>query len=112
MNMLNPILLKMAAGGGGIFMPLYWLFGKCMHFLLDLLSNEYFLAIVIFTVLTRVVLLPINIHQQKTTSKSARIQPKIQKIQKKCFTIIDRVTVLLWGFKICRRERNTAGKYV
>lgn len=83
MNMLNPILLKMAAGGGGIFMPLYWLFGKCMHFLLDLLSNEYFLAIVIFTVLTRVVLLPINIHQQKTTSKSARIQPKIQKIQKK-----------------------------
>lgn len=83
MNMLSPILLKMAAGSGGILMPLYWLFGKCMHFLLELLSNEYFLAIILFTVITRLVLLPINVHQQKTTAKSARIQPKIQKIQKK-----------------------------
>lgn len=83
MNMLNPILLKMATTSGGPFMPLYWLFGKCMYFLLEILSNEYFLAIILFTVLTRVVLLPINIRQQKTTSKSARIQPKIQKIQKK-----------------------------
>ena len=41
------------------------------------------IAIVLFTVLTRLVLLPINVHQQKTTSKSARLQPKIQKIQKK-----------------------------
>ena len=82
MNMLSPILLKMSAGGGP-FMPLYWLFGKCMHFLLEMLSNEYFLAIILFTVLTRLVLLPINIRQQKTTAKSARIQPKIQKIQKK-----------------------------
>lgn len=83
MNMLNPILLKMATSSGGPFMPLYWLFGKCMYFLLEILSNQYFLAIILFTVLTRVVLLPINVHQQKTTSKSARIQPKIQKIQKK-----------------------------
>lgn len=82
MNMLSPILLKMSAGGGP-FMPLYWLFGKCMHFLLEMLSNEYFLALILFTVLTRLVVLPINIRQQKTTAKSARIQPKIQKIQKK-----------------------------
>ena len=83
MNMLSPILLKMAAGGGGLFMPLYWLFGKCMHFLLEILQNDYFIAIILFTILTRLVLLPINIRQQKTTAKSARIQPKIQKIQKK-----------------------------
>lgn len=86
MIMFNPNLLAMSADGGlfgTIFMPLYWLFGKCMHILLELLSNEYFIAIVLFTVLTRLVLLPINIHQQKTTSKSARLQPKIQKIQKK-----------------------------
>lgn len=86
-DMFSPILLKMVTSNGGIFgtvlMPLYWLFGKCMFFLLELLNNEYFLAIVIFTVLTRVVLLPINIRQQRTTSKSARLQPKIQKIQKK-----------------------------
>ena len=83
MNILSPILLKMSAGGGGPLMPLYWVFGKCMYFLLELLSNEYFLAIILFTVITRVVLLPINVRQQKTTAKSARIQPKIQKIQKK-----------------------------
>ncbi|MDE5605146.1 MAG: YidC/Oxa1 family membrane protein insertase [Eubacterium sp.] len=83
MNILSPILLKMAASGGGPFMPLYWLFGKCMHFLLDILQNDYFIAIILFTILTRLVLLPINIRQQKTTAKSARIQPKIQKIQKK-----------------------------
>ena len=83
MNMLSPILLKMTAGGGGLFMPLYWFFGKCMHFLLEILQNDYFIAIILFTVLTRLVLLPINVRQQKTTAKSARIQPKIQKIQKK-----------------------------
>ncbi len=71
------------ASGGGFFKPLYWLFGKCMEFLLSMLNNEYFLAIVIFTILTRLILLPINIHQQKTMAKTARIQPKIQKIQKK-----------------------------
>lgn len=84
--MMNPVLLATASPGMGIFsflIPLYWLFGKCMSFLLSLFSNEYFLAIVIFTVLTRVILLPLNIRQQRTMSKSARLQPKIQKIQKK-----------------------------
>ncbi|MDE6123708.1 MAG: YidC/Oxa1 family membrane protein insertase, partial [Eubacterium sp.] len=83
MSMFNPNLLAMSSVGQGIFKPLYWLFGVCMGFLLDLLNNEYFIAIVIFTILTRLVLLPLNIRQQKTTSKSARLQPKIQKIQKK-----------------------------
>lgn len=52
MIMFNPNLLAMSADGGlfgTIFMPLYWLFGKCMHILLELLSNEYFIAIVLFT---------------------------------------------------------------
>lgn len=83
MSMFNPNLLAMSSVGQGIFKPLYWLFGVCMGFLLDLLNNEYFITIVIFTILTRLVLLPLNIRQQKTTSKSARLQPKIQKIQKK-----------------------------
>lgn len=81
--MVNPILLAASSSGMGFFTPLYWLFGKCMSFLLSLFSNQYFLAIVIFTVLTRLILLPLNIRQQRTMSKSARLQPKIQKIQKK-----------------------------
>lgn len=83
MNMFNPVLLATATSGMGFLKPLYWLFGVCMSFLLSLLNNQYFLAIVIFTVVTRLILLPFNIHQQKTMSKTARIQPKIQKIQKK-----------------------------
>ena len=49
----------------GLFKPLYWLFGVCMGLLMDLLNNQYFVAIVIFTVVTRVILLPFNINQQK-----------------------------------------------
>lgn len=82
---MNTLLLAAATASSalGIFKPLYWLFGKCMYFLMELCNNEYFLALVIFVILTRLVLFPFNVHQQKTMAKSARIQPKIQKIQKK-----------------------------
>ena len=83
MIMTDFILLAPAATGIGIFKPLYWLFGVCMNFLMSLVGNRYFIAIVIFTIATRLILLPINIRQQKTASKSARLQPKLQKIQKK-----------------------------
>lgn len=79
----NPVLLNMSTSGSFIFKPLYWLFGVCMEFLMSILNNQYFLAIVIFTLLTRIVLLPLNVRQQKTMSKTTRLQPKIQKIQKK-----------------------------
>lgn len=82
---MNTLLLAAdtISSGFGIFKPLYWLFGKCMYLLMELCNNEYFLALVIFVILTRLVLFPFNVHQQKTMAKSARIQPKIQKIQKK-----------------------------
>ena len=73
-----------AAGGGmAIFKPLYWFFGKCMEGLLYLFNDKYFLALIVFTILTRLVLFPFNLKQQKTMAKTNRIQPKIQKIQKK-----------------------------
>ncbi|MDE6470029.1 MAG: YidC/Oxa1 family membrane protein insertase [Eubacterium sp.] len=62
---------------------LYWIFGYCMRLLMEVLDNKYFLAIVIFTVVTRLLLLPLNIRQQKTMARTTRLQPKIQKIQKK-----------------------------
>lgn len=63
--------------------PLYWLFGECMKGLLLVFNDNYFIALMVFTVLTRVVLFPFNLKQQKTMAKTSRIQPKIQKIQKK-----------------------------
>ena len=71
------------SNGWAIFKPLYWLFGKCMEGLLFVFNNEYFLALIVFTLLTRLILFPINLRQQKTMAKTNRIQPKIQKIQKK-----------------------------
>jgi len=83
---MNSILLavsRAASNGISIIKPLYWLFGKCMGVLMDLLGNQYFLALIIFTVVTRLLLLPINIRQQKTMAKTTRLQPKIKKIQNK-----------------------------
>ena len=82
---MNTFLLaaQSISSGMGVFKPLYWLFGKCMGFLMEALNNQYFIAIIIFTVLTRLILLPFNIKQQRTTAATARLQPKIQKIQKK-----------------------------
>lgn len=82
---MNSLLLVTSAVSNGIavFKPLYWLFGKCMSLLMEVLGNQYFLAIVIFTVVTRLLLLPLNVKQQKTMAKTTRLQPKIQKLQKK-----------------------------
>lgn len=83
MNSSILLAAKAVSNGIAIFKPLYWLFGICMSFLMDILSNQYFVAIVIFTVVTRLLLLPLNIKQQRTMAKTTRLQPKIQKIQKK-----------------------------
>lgn len=80
---MNSILLATASNGMKFLMPLYWVFGKCMAFLMELIGNQYFLAIVIFTIVTRLMLLPLNIKQQKTMAKTTRLQPKIKKIQDK-----------------------------
>jgi len=82
---IDSILLaaKTVSNGMGLFKPLYWLFGECMQGLLYLFNDRYFLSLIVFTVLTRLVLFPFNLRQQKTMAKTSRIQPKIQKIQKK-----------------------------
>ena len=73
-----------AVSNGMTFLkPLYWLFGQCMKGLLFIFNDNYFLSLTVFTILTRFVLFPFNLKQQKTMAKTSRIQPKIQKIQKK-----------------------------
>ena len=74
---------KGISNGMAFLKPLYWLFGECMKGLLFIFNDNYFISLTVFTVLTRVVLFPFNLKQQKTMAKTARIQPKIQKIQKK-----------------------------
>lgn len=51
--------------------------------LYDFLGNNFVLAIAIFTVLIRLVTLPLNLRQQKASIKMQEMQPQIQAIQKK-----------------------------
>lgn len=58
------------------------LFGYVLNWLYDLVNN-YGVAIIIFSILLRVILIPITIMQQKTMKKSAALQEKMAEIQKK-----------------------------
>jgi YidC/Oxa1 family membrane protein insertase len=51
--------------------------------LYDFLGNNYVLAIAVFTILIRLVTLPLNLRQQRSSMKMQEMQPQIQAIQKK-----------------------------
>ena len=58
------------------------IFGYVLNFIYGIVNN-YGLAIIIFTILLRLILLPSNLKQQKTMKKTARIQNKMKEIQDK-----------------------------
>lgn len=58
------------------------LFGYLLNFLYDLFNN-YGIAIIVFSVILRIILIPVTISQQKAMKKSAKMQEKMQEIQRK-----------------------------
>lgn len=60
-----------------------WPLGFVMLGCYLLTGNDYALAIVAFTVVTRILLLPLSIKQQKEQAKMMLFQPKLENIQKK-----------------------------
>ncbi len=56
------------------------LFGYLLQFLYGLINN-YGIAIILFTVIIKIVLLPLSIKQQKTMKKSSELQEKMKVIQ-------------------------------
>lgn len=56
------------------------IFGYVLNFLYELVSN-YGLAIILFSILVKLLMLPISIRQQKTMKKSAKIQEEMKQIQ-------------------------------
>ncbi len=56
------------------------IFGYLLKILYDLVNN-YGLAIILFTVIIKLLLLPLSIRQQKTMKKSAKLQGKMKAIQ-------------------------------
>ena len=61
---------------------LYVPFGFLFRILFDFVGN-YGLALVIFTLFFRVILLPSAIKQQKSSAKTVRMQPKLKRIREK-----------------------------
>ncbi len=51
--------------------------------LYDILGNNFVLALAVFTVIVRVLTLPLNIRQQKSMLKTQEMQPQIKAIQEK-----------------------------
>ena len=58
------------------------LFGYMINFLYNLVNN-YGIAIILFTILLRVILIPITIIQQKSTKANTRMQEKMREIERK-----------------------------
>lgn len=58
------------------------LFGYILNFIYNLVQN-YGLSIIIFSILLKLILLPVSIKQQKTMKKTAKIQGKVKEIQEK-----------------------------
>ena len=56
-------------------------FGYILNWLYNVVGQNYGVAIILFTILIRVVLLPITIKQQKSMKKSTELQSKIKEIQ-------------------------------
>lgn len=73
---------------GGILGPFAWILGKLFDLIYNLLANDNGIAnlgvcIILFTVIVKLLLFPLNIKQQKSVKINSVIQPEIQKIQKK-----------------------------
>lgn len=58
------------------------LFGYLLNFLYELIQN-YGLAIILFSVIIKIILLPISINQQKTMKKTMKVQEELKKLQVK-----------------------------
>lgn len=59
------------------------LFGYLLNFLYELVNSNYGIAIILFSLILRIILLPITIKQQISMEKTNKIQGEIKKLQLK-----------------------------
>ena len=67
----------------GLYDILSYPFGLVLSVLYNLLNNDYALALIVFTLLAKLLLLPSSIKTQKNQAKTLRTRSKIEKIRKK-----------------------------
>jgi len=59
------------------------LFGYLLNFLYELVNSNFGIAIILFSILLRIILLPITIKQQKSVQKTSKIQGELRNLQVK-----------------------------
>lgn len=57
------------------------IFGYLLEWLYNIVGQNYGIAIILFTILLRIILLPITIKQQKSMKKTSELQSKVKAIQ-------------------------------
>ena len=57
------------------------IFGYLLQWIYNIVGQNYGIALILFTILLRVILLPITIKQQKSMKKTSQLQGKMQEIQ-------------------------------
>jgi len=62
-------------------------FSRFIIFLSELFNNNYGVGIIIFTAIIRVILIPLNYFQTKSTQKMQKVQPQIKELQEKYASI-------------------------
>ena len=65
----------------GLFTPVGWVLGFVMYYINEITHN-YGVTLIIFSVLVKVLMIPLGIKQQKGLISNARMQPKMKAIQK------------------------------
>lgn len=60
-----------------------WNFIQAIQFLSKIFGNSYGWGIIVFTIIVRVVLLPLMFYQTKSMRKTTELQPKLKALQKK-----------------------------
>ncbi|KRL01661.1 membrane protein insertase YidC [Liquorilactobacillus capillatus] len=60
-----------------------WNFIQAIQFLSKIFGNSYGLGIIIFTVIVRIILLPLMFYQTKSMRKTTELQPKLKVLQQK-----------------------------
>lgn len=58
-------------------------FSRFIIFLSEMFNNNYGVGIIIFTIIIRVILIPLNYFQTKSTQKMQKVQPEIKALQEK-----------------------------
>lgn len=59
------------------------MFGYLLYGCYKIMFSNFGLAVILFTVLTRLLMFPMTINQQKSTAKMQRLQPKVREIQER-----------------------------